>query len=205
MKSCSGGLHFGHIELYEEECARFVMRKYLSIQFIFRDAQGTSAFCVLCSDILLSSKLWPLLPAAKMKLAILAAKPRLMVMTSDLICCMQSKMASPEITEPPGQLMYKQIGLEESSESKYSITPITWLASSSSISDPKKMIRSRYKRLQISTQSACCDPGTRYATLGTPIGIILTLAAPDDICRLLFLDPQTLEATTLLDMGLIAP
>lgn len=48
---------------------------------------------------------FPLLPAARMKDAMEAARPRLMVITSDLISCMASKIARPEMTDPPGQLM----------------------------------------------------------------------------------------------------
>lgn len=43
-------------------------------------------------------------PAARMNEAIDAARPTLMVITSDRICCIVSYMASPAITEPPGQL-----------------------------------------------------------------------------------------------------
>ncbi len=52
-----------------------------------------------------SARRLPLDPAERMKDAILAARPRLMVITSDLISCMASKMARPEMTDPPGLLM----------------------------------------------------------------------------------------------------
>ncbi len=48
---------------------------------------------------------FPLDPAARMKEPIEAARPRLMVITSLLISCMASKMARPEMTDPPGELM----------------------------------------------------------------------------------------------------
>ena len=45
--------------------------------------------------------------------------PRLTVTTSDLICCIVSQIARPEITDPPGQFMYRQIGWLGFSLSKY--------------------------------------------------------------------------------------
>jgi len=52
-----------------------------------------------------SARRFPLDPAARMNEAIEAASPKLMVMTSLLMSCMASKMARPEMTDPPGQLM----------------------------------------------------------------------------------------------------
>lgn len=46
-------------------------------------------------------------PAARMNDAIEAAIPTLIVITSDLMCCMVSNMARPAITEPPGQFTYR--------------------------------------------------------------------------------------------------
>ena len=47
-----------------------------------------------------------------------AASPMLMVEMSHLMWCMVSKMAKPEVTEPPGELMYMDMGLELSSASR---------------------------------------------------------------------------------------
>ena len=58
-------------------------------------------------------------------------------------------------------------------------TPMIWLANSSSISAPMKMMRSRVSRLYISTHSPPRLPGILYATFGTPMGIIVRLPAPD--------------------------
>ena len=63
--------------------------------------------------------------------------------TSDLTWRIVSNIAKPEVTEPPGQLMYMEMGFLSSSESRYSITPIIWLAISSSICCPRKRILSR--------------------------------------------------------------
>ena len=47
----------------------------------------------------------PFSPPARRKLAIEAARPRLMVTTLDLMWFIVSKRAIPAMTEPPGQLM----------------------------------------------------------------------------------------------------
>lgn len=102
---------------------------------------------------------------------ILAAAP------SDLMWRIVSNIAKPAVTEPPGELMYMEICLLLSSESRYSMIPIIWFAIWSSTCFPRKRMRSRYMRLYRSIQSAPYAPGARYATLGTPMGIMVGVEA----------------------------
>lgn len=46
-------------------------------------------------------------PAASRKDAMEAARPTLIVTISDLMCFMVSNSASPAMTLPPGELMYR--------------------------------------------------------------------------------------------------
>jgi hypothetical protein len=48
-----------------------------------------------------------------------AASPKFTVITSEPICWIASYTASPEITEPPGQLIYKYMGAPGFSFDKY--------------------------------------------------------------------------------------
>ena len=67
----------------------------------------------------------------------LAASPTLIVEMSDLTWRIVSNIAKPLVTLPPGELMYSDIGFVLSSESRKSITPITWFVISSSICWPR--------------------------------------------------------------------
>ncbi len=72
--------------------------------------------------------------------------PRQIVDTGALTHCMASYIDSAEVTLPPGELMYRWIGLPGSSLSRKSSCAVTRLATSSVIWSPRKMMRSRSSR-----------------------------------------------------------
>jgi len=60
----------------------------------------------------------PLVPPTSRSEPIEAARPILIVEMSHLTCRIVSKIAKPDVTEPPGELMYIDMGLLASSESR---------------------------------------------------------------------------------------
>jgi hypothetical protein len=64
--------------------------------------------------------LCPFSPPASNRLPILAAMPRQNVCTGAEMYCMVSYIASPALTDPPGELMYSLMGFRESSASRKS-------------------------------------------------------------------------------------
>ena len=69
----------------------------------------------------------------------LAACPTHSVLTSGFINCIVSYIESPEVTEPPGELRYRDISLSGFSASKKSNCATTKLAPISSIGPVKKI------------------------------------------------------------------
>ncbi|MNC70630.1 hypothetical protein D3C75_1214630 [compost metagenome] len=67
-----------------------------------------------------SVKRLPFLPAASRNAPMLAARPVHRVDTSGLTNCMVSKMAIPAYTDPPGELMYREMSLSGFSDSRNS-------------------------------------------------------------------------------------
>ena len=65
-----------------------------------------------------SASRFPLVPPASRKEPIEAASPTLIVETSTLMWRIVSNMPNPAVTEPPGELMYIEIGFVLSSESR---------------------------------------------------------------------------------------
>src|SRR6516164_3111753 len=74
-------------------------------------------------------------------------------------------MAMPAVTEPPGELMYREMSLSGSSASRNSICAITRFARSSSMNVGRKMIRSLNSREKMS--NARSPRGVCSTTIGT--------------------------------------
>ena len=90
---------------------------------------------------------FPLVPAAaSMKHPMLAAKPMQMVLTGEVMCFIVSYIARPADTLPPGQLRYTLMSFPGLSASRKSSCAMTTFATSSSISVPRKMMRSMSSR-----------------------------------------------------------
>src|SRR4029450_11111339 len=84
-------------------------------------------------------------------------------------------MAMPAVTEPPGLLMYSHTSWSDSSPARWSSCAQTTLAMSSSTSVPRKMMRSRRRRLKISwvglTIEAFCAVGRIRLTAAEGSGV----------------------------------
>ena len=76
-----------------------------------------------------------------------AHSPMQMVDTSHLMKFMVSRMPRPAVTEPPGELMYREMSLSGSVASRCKSCATTELATWSSICSPRKMMRSLSRRL----------------------------------------------------------
>ena len=88
----------------------------------------------------------PLAPLDSSTAAIEAHSPRQMVDTSHLMKSIVSRMARPAVTEPPGELMYREMSLSGSALSRCSSCATTELATLSSICSPRKITRSLSRR-----------------------------------------------------------
>jgi hypothetical protein len=93
-----------------------------------------------------SAKRLPAAPAARSTAPIEAACPTQSVVMSGRTYCMVSYIARPAVTDPPGEFTYMWMSFSGSSASRKSSWAITRLATSSVISCPRKMIRSRSRR-----------------------------------------------------------
>ena len=110
--------------------------------------------------------LFPLVPAHRSTVAMLAAKPTHIVETSGLIKFIVSKIANPELITPPGELIYILISLSGSSLSRYRSWATNKFATWSFIGVPRNIILSFNNREYMSKALSPLVP------LSITIGII---------------------------------
>ncbi len=104
-----------------------------------------SGWCT-CRLALASAARLPGSPAISRNEPIERAVPMHSVCTGDLMNCMVSYMARPLVMTPPGELMYRWIGLPGFSASRNSSCAHTRADTASLTSPLRKMMRSRSSR-----------------------------------------------------------